>query len=68
MIKTIWILSMKLLKNRIIILIVVASAFLLITVILSLKYSVENQNNSYNISTNTHAIIGIEKPNFINNI
>ena len=62
----IWILSMKLLKSKFIALISITSTFLLITIVLSLKYSVASQSNSYNIATSTRVTAGIKKPDFHN--
>ena len=64
--KMTWILNMKLLKNKVVTLIIIVCVFMLITVALSLKNSVVNQSDNYNIATSTRATAGMKKPDFAN--
>lgn len=54
---------MNRLTNKILTLIGVVAAFLIITAVLSLKYSVAN-SDSYNIATSVRTTAGIKKPDF----
>ena len=64
--KMTWILNMKLLKNKVVTLIIIVCVFMLITVAFSLKNSVVNQSDNYNIATSTRATAGMKKPDFAN--